>query len=361
MARLARAVTQQLEKARASALCAVDNYNRPGRSFRTRTFAILMVVAWTALFHAIFYRRKTKPWYVASGSGRGIRYVKVEGEPKHWELRECLKEYFQHEHPPERRNIEFMFRLRNKIEHRDHPELDPALYGECQANLMNFEDLLSKEFGKGYALAESLAVSLQFSVLRPEEQREALKRLEKSSARDLLEFVKLFRADLPPEILESTKYSLKFFLLPKLANREKAADLAVEFVHYDSTRPQEMEELKKVAALIKERRVPIASEGLLKPGEVVDRLRECLPFEASMYTHTQAWKHYKVRPEGGSVKPEDTRSDFCVYDHLMGSYGYTEAWVGFLCRKLANPNEYLRVTGKQPIAKLSLDTRAQTI
>ena len=30
--------------------------------------------------------------------------------------------------------------LRNKIEHRDHPELDPALYGECQATLMNFEE-----------------------------------------------------------------------------------------------------------------------------------------------------------------------------------------------------------------------------
>ena len=38
--------------------------------------------------------------------------------------------------PPSRKNIEFFLGLRNKIEHRYYPELDPALYGECQAMLM---------------------------------------------------------------------------------------------------------------------------------------------------------------------------------------------------------------------------------
>ena len=74
------------------------------------------------------------------------------------------------------KNLEFIICLRNKIEHRNFPELDPALYGECQSMLMNFEGLLVKEFGEKYALAETLSVSLQFSALRPEAQERAIKK-----------------------------------------------------------------------------------------------------------------------------------------------------------------------------------------
>lgn len=349
MAGLPKIVRQHLEKARSSALSAVENYNKPGIVFRTRTYAILMVIAWTALFHAIFYRRKTKPWYVKGGKGRGIRYKKVEGEPKHWELGECLRQYYGDQNPPEKKNLEFMTRLRNKVEHRHHPELDPALYGECQAMLMNFEELLVREFEKRHALAENLAVSLQFSALRQQEQEEALKRLQRSTAKDLIEFVEKFRSSLPPEVLESSKYSLKVFLVPKLANRESAADLAVEFVPYDPTKPEEMKQLRRVTAMIKEKRIPVASSGLMKPGDVVAQLNECLPFEVNMYTHTRAWQHYGVRPRAGSNHPEQTKPEFCIYDELMGAYGYTKAWVKFLCRKLSNGSEFRAVTGQEPI------------
>ena len=348
MPRLSKAVSDHLEKARASTLSAVENYNKPGIGFRTRSYVILMVIAWTALFHAIFYQRKRKPWYVATGTGRGTRYVKVEGEPKHWELGECIKQYYGDQNPPERKNLEFMSSLRNKIEHRNYPELDPALYGECQSMLMNFEDLLVKEFGPQSALTETLAVSLQFSALRHEEQREALRRLESSAAKDVLDFIQKFRAGLPPEVLESSSFSLKVFLIPKLANRESAADLAVEFVPYDPSKPGEMKDLQRLTAMIKERRIPVASKGLMKPGEVVARVQECLPFRFTMHTHTLAWKHYAVRPEGGSPHPEKTKSEFCLYDYLMGAYGYTEAWVRFLCQKLKDPGEYERVAGVQP-------------
>ena len=64
MSRRSRRVQQHLLKARDAALAAVDNYNRPGTSFRTRTFVLLMTVAWTSCFHAIFYDKKINPWYV---------------------------------------------------------------------------------------------------------------------------------------------------------------------------------------------------------------------------------------------------------------------------------------------------------
>ena len=65
-----------------------------------------------------------------------------------WDLAECVRRYYLGNNPPQRANLEFMIRLRNKIEHRDHPELDPTLYGEYQAMLMNFEELLASEFGE---------------------------------------------------------------------------------------------------------------------------------------------------------------------------------------------------------------------
>ena len=298
-AHLPQVVTDHLAKAKDACLAAVTNYNRPGTAFRTRTYTVLMVIAWTALFHAVFHRRGKKPWYVAEGDDPNVRYQKIDGEPKHWELAEAIRRYYGGEDTPERRNLEFMVALRNKIEHRDHPELDPAL--------------------------------------------------QSSAATDLLDFIRQFRAGLPQEVLESSSYSLRVFLVPKLANRAGTADLSVEFVPFDRSRPEEMEGLKKVAALIKEKHVPVASSGLMKPGEVVRKLAEGLPFQVTMHTHTQAWRVYGVRPGTDAEDPRDTRSQYCLYDDLSGSYGYTQAWVDYLRRKLSDPQEFERVTGAPPV------------
>jgi hypothetical protein len=63
------------------------------------------------------------------------------------------------ENSPERKNLEFLVGLGNKIEHHHVPDLDAGLYGECQAALINLEALTSSEFGSRYALTEQLAVS----------------------------------------------------------------------------------------------------------------------------------------------------------------------------------------------------------
>ena len=168
---LRKTVKDNLEKCRLSAITAVDAYNRSGPRFRTAQFLVMIIISWTALLHAIFYRRGTKPWF--KHRSRPSHYVKIDGEPKHWDLTECLKEYYGGNSPPERKNLEFLIGLRNKVEHRSLPELDPILFGECQAAVLNLEDLLENEFGYTYALMEQLAVSLQFSRTTPEVKRKA--------------------------------------------------------------------------------------------------------------------------------------------------------------------------------------------
>ena len=336
MRRLPKTVLQHIEKAKSAVLAAVENYNKPGISFRTRTFTMLVVVGWTALFHAIFYKKGRKPWYVKSGSGRGIRYEYIDGDPKYWGLAECLKQYYGDDNPAEKANIEFLLKLRHKIEHRNHPELDPILYGECQATLINFENLLVKEFGNEMALSMQFYIALQFSYLSQEQQEIALKQLKHSSVGDLLEFISTFRDGIPSNILSSTNYSFKVFLVPKLANSTNAADLAVEFVHYDSLNSEQKQQIQKALAIIKEKQIPVVSKGLMKPKQVVERLNSCLPFSVSAHTHIQAWKFHKVRPQQNSAKPEQTNSKYCIYDELAGGYGYTDAWVRKLYRELNN-------------------------
>jgi hypothetical protein len=92
---LPQKVKDHLEKCRWAAIAAVESYNRPNNHFRTALYVVLIIMAWTALFHAIFHRRGRNPWYRKKPSlgGQKTRYIRVDGEPKHWDLAECLKQY----------------------------------------------------------------------------------------------------------------------------------------------------------------------------------------------------------------------------------------------------------------------------
>src|SRR5262249_49911113 len=51
-------------KARESALLALHIYNSPATIFRPEGFAVLMVIAWTSVFHAIFEQRREPYFYM---------------------------------------------------------------------------------------------------------------------------------------------------------------------------------------------------------------------------------------------------------------------------------------------------------
>jgi hypothetical protein len=345
-------VKDNLEKCRSAAIAAVDVYNRPGPRFRTAHYIVLIAIAWAALFHAIFYKKGIKPWYKKKGTNpKGDRYNRIDGDPKHWDLAECLRQYYGPENPPERRNIEFLMGLRNKIEHRHVPELDAGLYGECQAALLNLETLISGQFSSRYALTEQLAVSLQFSGIVPAEKRKAAGKLASTAAKTIKEYVEKFRTGLPSSTLNSTKYSFNVFLVPKVANRKQFADAAVEFIKVDEASPEELERLEKLNVLIKEKHIPIANLGLFRPGQVVARVTHAIPYQFTMGSHTAAWRHFKIRPQSKTAKPELTVGEFCVHDAAHNDYLYTVAWVERLSKELVDPAKFQEITGAPPRAK----------
>lgn len=347
---LAQTVKDNLEKCRSATFAAVEAYNKPGPRFRTAHYLILITIAWTALFHAIFYKRGRRPWYRSpgSGTGKGIRYKKIDGEPKHWDLSKSLTKYYGSQNSPERQNIQFLLGLRNKIEHRHLPDLDASLYGECQATLLNLEKLLVTEFGHRYALSEYLAVSLQFSQIMPAEKKRAARVLAGAAAKSVADYVTKFRGSLPATVLNSMKYSFNVFLVPKVTNRKSAADVAVEFIRVDEASVEELARLGRLNVLIREKQIPIQNINLLKPGQVVAEVGQHLPHRMNLAVHTECWRHFKVRPPSGSSHPERTLSQYCVYDLAHRDYLYSSVWVAKLKLELKMKSDFRKIVGRDP-------------
>ena len=140
MGKLPGTTKNALQKARDSAVLAVEVYNKPAVAFKSGAYITLMVIAWTSLFHAIFYHRKQKPYYRKTNG----RYVRIDGEYRHWELDECLKHYYGHDTMnPVRKNLELFIPLRNKIEHRLFSYISINWRGKPLTSLETIIELLS--------------------------------------------------------------------------------------------------------------------------------------------------------------------------------------------------------------------------
>jgi len=341
--RLPQKVKASLDKAVDAALSAVEMYNKPAIKFKSGSYIVLMNIAWTSLFHAIFFRKKIKPMYKEKNRNR---YKRIDGDYKYWELETCVKEYFKEENNAIRKNLEFFIPLRNKIEHKFMPELDSRIFGECQASLFNFDKIIEREFGDTYCLRESLSFSLQ---LYPSAKSLQMAVKNNPDSKLVYDFIDQYRSAITSDILRSGEYAFKAFLI-QVANHDSKDAMAIQFYPYDKLTEEEKQNVDRVAALVKEKHIkyPVANDDKMKPGEVVKRVQEALgnPKTAkgtskfNLDTHTRCWKKYKVRPENGSTEPHNTIQEYCVYDSMNKNYGYTEQWVKFLIEKMKDEEEY---------------------
>ena len=254
------------------------------------------------------------------------------------------------------KNLEFFIPLRNRIEHRSMPELDATIFGECQAMLLNFDELLEKEFGNKYCIRESLSFSLQ---LFPSTQSlvDAVKR--NPAAKPIADFIQRFRSTVSPETLVSGKYSFKAFLIQVASNASTDA-LPIQFVQYDKLSDDQKKQLGHVVAMIKFKEMPVLNPNTMTPGAIVKKVQHGLGNQKfsrgsssidkfTLDTHTRCWKKYKVRPPTNSPNPRETKPAFCVYDSLHGGYGYTQEWVDFLIGELKDENKFKSLFDKETL------------
>lgn len=243
-------------KARESVLAGVQHYNNPTSHFRSGNYLVLMIIGFTALFHAIFERDNID--YIERKTDGTPKKTK-DGEPYHWDARYSANFYAQRyatNYTPSfllavEKNLEFILPLRNKIEHRHIPSLDLDIGGHCQALLLNFERILVTEFGKYYALNPSLTLALQFSTERSEDTITAVRRLQSVEYESLREYISSFHADLPDEIAANAAFELRVWLVQKPANRERNADLSLEFVPREQLSNDQYAELQRAIIAVK--------------------------------------------------------------------------------------------------------------
>lgn len=343
---LPKVVKKCLEKSHDSALLAVETYNKPAIKFKSGGYVVLMTIAWTALFHAIFFKQKRKPFYKEKNG----RFVIRDGDFSYWELKTCLKEYFGADvNNPIRKNLEFFIPLRNMMEHKSIPEIDSDIFAECQAMLLNYDKVMQSEFGTQFCLRESLSFALQ---LYPSSKSLNSAVIDNPTSKSIVDFIRAYRSAITADVLNSGEYSFKAFLIQVAAHESKSA-LPIQFVAYDKLNEAQKTNVNRVAALVKNKfiTVPVANKDRMKPSDVVKKVQALLGNpkvvrnnkeldKFNVDTHTRCWRHYGIRPQNNADNPEVTNPKYCVYDELNGNYGYTEEWVDFLVDELSSDENY---------------------
>jgi hypothetical protein len=274
-------VEEFVYKARESALAAVQHYNNPTAVFRSGNYIVLMIIGYTALFHAIFERDRVD--YIEQKND-GTPKLTADGEAYHWDAVRCARYYAQHYADRYEKgllvamahNLEFIFPIRHSIEHRHMPELDVDICGHCQAILMNFELMLTCEFTHYYALNPSLNLALQFSTRRSPGVIAAIKRFQSAEYAALQTYISKYHADLPHDIAGNPAFEFRVWLIQKPANRERGADLSIEFVRTDQLSDEDREKFQEAIVAVKAMPSDPSKECKLWEKDVLKHLQERL-------------------------------------------------------------------------------------
>ena len=317
-----------------AALLAVEVYNKPRTTFRSQAYIILMIIAWTRLFHAYFNKTIGNKYYYKQENGRYELIDKKTKERKAWELSTCINKYGNLSESV-KANLDFFIDLRNKIEHRNvtEREVDVLIFGECQSLLYNYENLLIQIFGEEHALNESLVFSLQFSYMRPEEQRQASKTVLSAEAREIRSYIENYRSSLNQDIFNSQEYSIKLLQIPKVSNTNRS-DLAIDFVRWNELDSRDKEIYEQIITLVKDKKVSVEAKnvGRLLPGQVVKKVKETARLDFNLHDHRCLYIIFSVRPPGGDPNPDETNTKYCHYDFANRNYAYQEDWVDFIVK-----------------------------
>jgi len=152
-----------LQASKNEARLAVDLYNRSSQERSLEGFVVHMNLAWLYLLHARLERDGIDFRYWVDAR----RLKRVRGKPQTWGLRRCLREEYEDENDPVRRNVEFFIELRDRIEHRYAELIATVVAGKTQAHVLNYEEALTARFGARESLGDALRFPVFTSSLTP--------------------------------------------------------------------------------------------------------------------------------------------------------------------------------------------------
>lgn len=220
-----------IQKSREAALAAVQVFNNSLITFKSEMFIVNMHIAWTYLLHAYYREKKIEYRYIkkVTEGGRRIFDMTKFGAQKYWALEDCLN---CDQSPVEKdvaNNLRFLIGLRHEIEHQMTTKIDDALSARFQACCINYNELITKLFGKENGIEKHLSFSLQFSSIT-EEQSKTLDGYKDILPPRLTSYVQKFDESLSPDEFNSPKFAYRVIYTQKVVNHPGQADRVIEFI-----------------------------------------------------------------------------------------------------------------------------------
>ena len=256
--------------------------------FKSETFIVLMVIAWTYLLHAYYRCEGVEYRYYKQGPQRRKFDRTKSGAFKYWELERCLKETRCPLDEPTKLNLRFLIGLRNEIEHHRAAGADDQFSGHYLACCLNYERYICKLFGEQHSLGEVAAFTLQFRDLTATGTfKEAVAPLPSN----VVKYIQEFDAELSEEEIKSPCFRRKFLFVPVVTGKRAQADAVIEFVQPDSDLGTLIDEPHQVFLKEVERTKHL-------PGEIVQLMHEEGYTGFNMHHHTQLWKKRDARNPG---------------------------------------------------------------
>ena len=296
-----------ISKSREAALSAVKIFNDPLIKFKSETFIVLMIIAWTYLLHA-FYRSKGIEYRYFEQHGKRKFFDKTKkGAYKYWELERCLNDNLCPIDKNTIYNLKFLIGLRHEIEHQMTLSLDNYLSGRYQACIINYNNYIKQLFGKNYSLDEHLSYSLQFLELA-EEQLQG-KKLESEIPTRLKAYIVEFDGALEHDEYNSTNYSYRLLFKKKLVNRPGQADKVVEFIDPKSELAQTIDKEYWIKKEVEKKKY--------RPGDIVSEIKSA------------GFTKFRINPEHLEMwRAEDAKNPGKGYGvEVAGAWYWYETWL----------------------------------
>lgn len=269
-----------LQKSKESMLAAVQIFNNPNITFKSESFVVLSVIAWTYLLHS-YYRGKNIEYRYFQNNRLRRRFDKTKnGADKYWELERCLNDELSPIDNVTATNLRFLIGLRHEIEHQMTTRIDDVLSARFQACCLNYNQYLKTLFSNQEGIEQYLSFSLQFSSFS-EEQVDSPSDYQ-DLPKNISAYLNEFDHSLSDEDFNDSRFSYRVLFVPKTANRKGQADKVLEFIPADSDIAKGM---NKQYVLVKEKEKP-----KYRATDVINQMKALGFAEFNMHAHTKLWK-----------------------------------------------------------------------
>lgn len=312
----ARKPRKMLDRSIDSAKRAIKSYNEMESPFRIQNFIILMNISYLILFHLYLYKKIGDKYYYRDKKKKFLK--NKDGTRRAWGLIDCLKEYEKYEKLDigVKENIELFVGIRNKIEHTyvNEKEIEQILFGEIQAYVINYNNLLKKLFSED--ISQFLRLPLILDIFNDDYNQVIQK-----SGNNLINYILKYKNKISDETINSDNFSFKIIALPNIVNKKSAP--AITFIKEEDL----TEELKK--AVVAEKKIIVKKESrnnnLYKTQKIF--MKALKMFEGLKYT-----KEYRIGHATNVLKylcvydrkTKNTNEKYCIYDNLNDNFAYKE-------------------------------------